>query len=457
MNYFSTRDKSLKFSFKDIFLRGLAPGGGLFLPSEIKHYDKSELDNLSQLTYEDLATEILFNFCSNDIDKIELKSLIKKAYQGFEDKEVVTIKKIGKINLLELYHGPTLAFKDIAMQVIGNMYDHLKVAKEKTVNILVATSGDTGSAAIAALNDRENINLFVLHPHNKISNVQRKIMTTIGSSNVYNLAIKGSFDDCQKIVKELFNENKFRKKINMSGVNSINWARIICQIVYYFYSYFKLKKKNISFSVPTGNFGDIFAGYVAKKMGLPINKLIVATNENDILQRVINKGEYKPDKVKPSLSPSMDIQVSSNFERLLFYIVGEDSDKVKSMMNSLHDKGFFKLNEKEMKEIKKDFLAIKISDKETINIIKEVNQNNHFIIDPHTATAFGAINKIASLKDVIALGTAHPYKFFETVKKATGKDIQPPKQLKKFLDKDEKFDILDNNISEVKKYILKKI
>ena len=457
MNYFSTRDKSLKFSFKDIFLRGLAPGGGLFLPSEINHYNKSELDKLSQLSYEDLATEILFNFCSDDIGKTDLKSLIKKAYQGFEEKEVVSIKKIGKINLLELYHGPTLAFKDIAMQVIGNMYDHLKVAKEKSVNILVATSGDTGSAAIAALNDRKNINLFVLHPHNKISSVQRKIMTTIGSNNVYNLAIKGSFDDCQKIVKELFNENKFREKINMSGVNSINWARIICQIVYYFYAYFKLKKKDISFSVPTGNFGDIFAGYVAKKMGLPIDKLIAATNENDILQRVINKGEYKPDKVKPSLSPSMDIQVSSNFERLLFYIVGENDDKVNSKMNSLNDKGFFQLNDEEIKEIKKDFLAIKISDKETINIIKEVNQINQFVIDPHTATAFGAIRKTENLSDIVALGTAHPYKFFETVKEATGKDLKQPKQLEKFVDKDEKFDILENNISIVKKYILNKI
>jgi len=457
MNYFSTRDKSLKFSFKDIFLRGLAPGGGLFIPSEIKHYDKTELVKLSQLSYEDLATEILFNFCSNDIEKVELKSLIKKAYKGFEEKEVVSIKKIGNVNLLELYHGPTLAFKDIAMQVIGNMYDHLKVAKKRTVNILVATSGDTGSAAIAALNDRENINLFVLHPHNKISNIQRKIMTTIGSNNIYNLAIKGSFDDCQKIVKELFNENEFREKINMSGVNSINWARIICQIVYYFYSYFKLDKKNISFSVPTGNFGDIFAGYVAKKMGLPIDKLIVATNENDILQRVINKGEYKPDKVKPSLSPSMDIQVSSNFERLLFYVVGENDDKVKSMMNSLNDKGFFQLNEQEIKEIKKDFLAIKISDKETVNIIKEINNKNQFVIDPHTATAFGAINKTENLPNVIALGTAHPYKFFETVKEATGSDLKAPKQLEEFVDKEEKFDILENNISEVKKYILNKL
>ena len=457
MNYFSTRDKSLKFSFKDIFLRGLAPGGGLFLPSKVKYYDKSELEKLSHLSYIDLATEIIFNFCYDDFKKHELKSLIKKSYKEFEKKEVVDIKKIGKVNLLELYHGPTLAFKDIAMQIIGNMYDHLNVAKDKTVNILVATSGDTGSAAIAAINDRKDINLFVLHPHNKISNVQRKIMTTIGSKNIFNLAVKGSFDDCQKIVKSLFNENEFREKINMSGVNSINWARIICQIVYYFYSYFKLKKTNISFSVPTGNFGDIFAGFVAKKMGLPIDKLIVATNENDILQRVINHGEYRPNKVQPSLSPSMDIQVSSNFERLLFYLAGQNDKRVNLLMNNLANKGFFQLNGKELAEIKKDFMAAKVSEKETLSIIKEVFEKDQFVLDPHTATAFSAINKIKNLSNVVALGTAHPYKFFETVKEATGKDISSPKQLEKFIDKDEKFDILENNISEVKKYIINKI
>ncbi len=240
------------------------------------------------------------------------------------------------------------------MQVIGNMYDHLEVAKDKTVNVIVATSGDTGSAAIAALSNRKNINLFVLHPHNKISNIQRKIMTTIGGANIYNIAIEGSFDDCQKIVKELFNENNFRSKINMSGVNSINWARIVCQIVYYFYSFFRLKKNNISFSVPTGNFGDIYAGYVAKKMGLPINKLIVATNKNDILQRVINTGEYKPDKVKATITPSMDIQVASNFERLLYYILDESDSKVGSLMNDLSSKNLFNLEKKEIDKIKKD-------------------------------------------------------------------------------------------------------
>ena len=282
-------------------------------------------------------------------------------------------------------------------------------------------------------------------------------MTTIGSNNIFNLAIEGSFDDCQRVVKDLFNENDFREKINMSGVNSINWVRIICQIVYYFYAYFFLEKEKISFSVPTGNFGDVYAGYVAKKMGLPIDKLIVATNENDILQRVINTGEYKPDKVKPSLSPSMDIQVSSNFERLLFYILNKDDQKVVSLMKSLKDKGSFKLSDDEINEIKKDFKAEKISDSETLSIIQEVYEKEKFIIDPHTATAFGAINKIRELKDTVALGTAHPYKFLETVKKATGENVEAPHQLEKFMDKEEKFDIIENNKEKIKKYILSKI
>ena len=457
MKYFSTRDKSLKFSFKDVFLRGLAPDGGLFLPSEIKRYSQIELKNLSKLSYEDLATEIIFNFCKEDIEKKDLKILIEKAYDNFKSKEVVELKKFGDLNLLELYHGPTLAFKDIAMQVIANMYDHLKVAETDTVNIIVATSGDTGSAAISALNDRKNINVFILHPHNKISNIQRKIMTTIGSRNIFNIAIEGSFDDCQKIVKDMFNENEFREKINMSGVNSINWARIICQIVYYFYATFKTSKSKISFSVPTGNFGDIYAGYMAKKMGLPIDKLIVATNENDILQRVINTGEYKPDKVKSSLSPSMDIQVSSNFERLLFDIVGQDDKKVVSLMKDLTTKGFFKLDKDALKIIKKDFCAEKINDQETLSIIKNLDIESNFLLDPHTATALGAVKKIGNISETIVLGTAHPYKFLETVKKATGKEIKAPSQLLNIIDKKEKFDIIENNSSKIKDYILKKI
>jgi threonine synthase len=456
MKYFSTRDKSLSFSFKEIFLRGLAPDGGLFLPSDVKKYSNIEIKKLSKLSYTDLATEIISNFCKEDIEKNQLKALIENAYNSFKHKEVVQLKKIGNLNLLELYHGPTLAFKDIAMQVIGNMYDHLKVSKDKAVNIIVATSGDTGAAAISALNDRKNINVFVLHPHKKISNIQRKIMTTIGSKNIFNIAIEGSFDDCQKIVKDMFNENEFREKINMSGVNSINWARIICQIVYYFYAAFKMDKKKISFSVPTGNFGDIYAGYMAKKMGLSIDKLIVATNENDILQKVISSGEYKPGKVKPSLSPSMDIQVSSNFERLLFDIVEQDDKKVASLMNALLTKGFFKLDQKAVEIIKKDFCSEKINDQETLSIIKDINIQSKFVLDPHTATAVGAAKKIGNISEIIVLGTAHPYKFLETVKKAIGKEINVPTQLSNIVDKEEKFDIIENNISKIKKYILEK-
>ena len=457
MEYISTRNKKLNLSFKDIFLRGLAPDGGLFIPKKNKIYNRAELNKLSKLSYVDLATEILLSFCSPDIEVKKLNELVKKSYKNFISKDVVEIKKVGNINLVELYHGPTLAFKDIAMQIIGNMYDELKLSSKKVINIVVATSGDTGSAAISALNDRKNINVFVLHPYNKISNIQRKIMTTIGSSNVYNIAVRGSFDDCQKIVKDMFNENKFREKINMSGVNSINWARIICQIVYYFYAAFKFNNKKISFAVPTGNFGDIYAGYIAKKMGLEIDKLIISTNENNILQRVINTGEYKPDQVKASFSPSMDIQISSNFERLLFDVVGGDDKRVSLLMNDLSSKGFFQLSKEELTIIKKDFFAEKINDKDTLSIIKEIDGKSNFILDPHTATAVGAAKKISNLPETVVLGTAHPYKFLETVKISIGKEVQAPIQLSKIVDKEEKYDILEKDISKIKNYILEKI
>ena len=457
MEYISTRNKNLSYNFKEIFLRGLAPDGGLFIPKKIKTYNEIEINKLSKLSYIDLATEIISNFCSLEIDRNNLRNLIERSYKSFSTDQVIEVKKVGDINLVELYHGPTLAFKDIAMQVLGNLYDEFKTSSNKKINIVVATSGDTGSAAIAALNDRKNINVFVLHPHNKISNIQRKIMTTISSNNVYNIAIKGTFDDCQKIVKEMFSENSFREKINMSGVNSINWARIVCQIVYYFYSYFKLNIKKASFAVPTGNFGDVFAGYVAKKMGLPIEKLIVATNENDILERVINTGEYRPSKVKPSLSPSMDVQISSNFERLLFDVLNEDDKQVSIFMNDLKSKGSFLLNKEQVAIIKKNFSAKKINDKETIEIIKTFSNEYNFIIDPHTATAVGASKAIKDGSEILILGTAHPYKFLETIKMATSKEVKMPKQISHLMDKKENYDILENKIKDIKNYILDKI
>ena len=452
MNYISTRNKSLNLNFGNIFLRGLAPDGGLFLPKEIKKFSEDELKVLSELNYIDLGVEILSKFCSPVLDKQKIKIILNKAYSDFKTNDVVELKKIDDVNLLELYHGPTLAFKDIAMQAIGLMYEALDLNKKK-INIIVATSGDTGSAAIAALKEKKNINLFVLHPHEKISNIQRKIMTTCDSNNIFNIAVKGNFDDCQKIVKQMFNDEDFREKINMSGVNSINWARIICQIVYYFYAYFKFSTK-VNFSVPTGNFGDVYAGYVAKKMGLPIDKLIVATNENDILCRVINSGEYRPSKVKPSLSPSMDIQVASNFERLLFDILNHDDQKVNSSMSNLTDNGFFKLEDNELKKIKENFASIKINDAETLRIIKDFFMNYGFILDPHTATAVGASYKVKNKSKTIILGTAHPFKFLETIKLAIGKNVEPPKQFLNLSEKVEKFEIIDNKLENIKKYIL---
>ena len=290
MKYISTRNNSKEYNFEQIFIKGLADDGGLYVPKSLKKYSADELGKLKNLNYNDLSTEIINLFSSDFISKEELSSLINKSYSKFRKKEVIEISSLGKLKLLELFHGPTLAFKDVAMQFIGNLYEYYLSKNNKKINIVVATSGDTGAAAIDAIKGKSNLNIFILHPNNRISPVQRKLMTTVEEKNVYNIAIDGNFDDCQNLVKSMFSDLEFSKSINMSGVNSINWARIIAQTVYYFYSYFKLGKENISFSVPTGNFGDVFAGYLAKKMGLPIDK--VATKHNvstDIMYNYINK------------------------------------------------------------------------------------------------------------------------------------------------------------------------
>ncbi len=457
MEYISTRNKNLSFSFKDAFLKGLAPDGGLFIPKKIKQYSESELRRIAKLNYIDLTKEILSKFCGKDLEEKELENIIKRSYSSFSKKDVVNLKKVGKISLVELFHGPTLAFKDIAMQPIGNIYEKFIKIDNKKINIIVATSGDTGSAAIASLNGKSNINVFVLHPDNRISNVQRRLMTTVDSKNVFNIAVKGNFDDCQSLVKGMFADKNFREKINMSAVNSINWARIIFQIVYYFFIGLKFLNKSINFSVPTGNFGDVYAGYVAKKMGLSIKKLIVATNENDILSRVINSGEYKPSKTKPSISPSMDIQVSSNFERLLYDIVGKDDVKVKSLMDKLKNEGGYSLNEKEIGRIKNDFSASTISDRSTKETLKRVYEENQVLIDPHTATAFKSAEINSTGEEMLVLGTAHPCKFPEAVKEATGVEPKIPENIKNILNKKESYATLNNNIDVVKAHILERI
>ena len=455
MEYISTRNSQKIFSFKDVFLNGLASDGGLYIPKKIPFYSLKELESLKELSYEQLAVKIILNFCSDEFNETEIKDLVNKSYKEFRVKNVVNIKKLENIILLELFHGPTLAFKDIAMQVIGNMYEKILSDNNKFINIVVATSGDTGAAAISALKGRKNINIFVLHPHNKISKIQRKLMTTIKENNVYNLAIEGNFDDCQKLVKSMFIDQSFNNEINMSGVNSINWARIIAQIVYYFFSYFKINNSSqkINFSVPTGNFGDVFAGYIAKKMGLPINKLIVATNKNDILKRVISTGIYKPKEVLQTISPSMDIQIASNFERLIFYIHSNDDQITLKKMEELKKNNEFKLNGEQMSILRNDFISESLSEDETKDVIKKINKNYNILVDPHTAIGIGALDKLSNDGINIILSTAHPSKFPEVVKVATGKHAELPPKIKKIIEGKEKFDILPNDLNIIKKFI----
>jgi len=459
MEYISTRNTQKTFSFKDVFLKGLAPDGGLFVPKKIPSYSSQELEKLRDLSYRDLAEKIILKFCSDEFSGAEIKNLVNNSYKNFRVQDVVSIKKLGKTNLLELFHGPTLAFKDIAMQVIGNMYEKILEKNNLKVNIVVATSGDTGAAAVSAIRDRKNIKIFVLHPDNKISEVQRKFMTTVNSSNVFNIALASNFDECQKFVKSMFADKDFSSSINMSGVNSINWSRIVVQIVYYFFSYFKIatKDEKINCSVPTGNFGDIYAGYIAKKMGLPINKLIVATNSNDILKRAVNTGIYKPLKVEHTISPSMDIQIASNFERLIFDVCSCNSNKTLQLMNDLNERGEFNLEKEELKKIKESFCSESLSDEETKSVIKEVYKNQKMLIDPHTAVAIGVVNKISLEGNTVILATAHPSKFSDVVMEETGIKPELPENLKNILDKEEKYEKLPKDLKKIQNYILKRV
>ena len=317
MEYISTRNNKKTFKFRDVFIKGLADDGGLFIP---KSPHKVDINELKGLEYNDLAKKVIYPFIGDFMTEMDLDKIIDQSYSVFRKKNVIDLIKVGDRFVLELFHGPTLAFKDVAMQLLGNFYEYYLNNQNEKLNIVVATSGDTGAAAIDAIKGKSNVNIFVLHPHNRVSSVQRKLMTTGKDKNVFNIAVNGNFDDCQNLVKTMFADKTFSNDIKMSGVNSINWARIIAQSVYYFYSYFLIEDDNrpINFSVPTGNFGDVYAGYLAKKMGLPINKLIVATNQNDILHRAISKGSYEVENVSETLSPSMVIQVASNFERLLY-------------------------------------------------------------------------------------------------------------------------------------------
>ena len=457
MEYISTRNNQKIFTFKDIFLKGLADDGGLFIPKSVKPFSKEEINNFKNLSYNDLAAEIINPFIGDFMSKDDLISLISKSYSNFRTKNVVNINKLGNLKVLELFHGPTLAFKDIAMQLIGNFYEHHLNFEQKKINIVVATSGDTGAAAIDALKGKKNLNVFVLHPNNRISPVQRKLMTTCEARNVFNIAIQGNFDDCQNLVKAMFNDEKFSKSINMSGVNSINWARIIAQAVYYFYAYFKVGNgQPLSFSVPTGNFGDIYAGYLAKKLGLPIDKLVVATNKNDILHRAISGGDYSQKKVMETNTPSMDIQIASNFERLLFDVKDCNSEVTKDLMSKIKN-NTYKIDTEDLGKIQKNFISEMLDENETIEMIKKINDEHQTVVDPHTAVGIGAVKKLGIEKNCVVLSTAHPCKFPKAIEDAISKTENLPNSLKYVNERKEKFELLSNDIQKVKKYVMNSI
>ena len=459
MNYVSTRDKSKVFKFKDVFLKGLADDGGLFVPEVEFKFNDEQLNSLKGLDYNQLAKEIISPFVDDFINDDDLTKIIGKSYSSFRKNNVIDLIKVEDRFILELFHGPTLAFKDVAMQLLGNFYEYYLEKNNEKINIVVATSGDTGAAAIEAIKGKKNLNIFVLHPHNRISSVQRKIMTTVKDNNVFNIAINGNFDDCQNLVKSMFEDRNFSKSINMSGVNSINWARIIAQSVYYFYSYFLIedKTKPINFSVPTGNFGDVYAGYLAKKMGLPINKLVVATNQNDILHRAISEGKYVSEKVSETLSPSMDIQIASNFERLIYDLNNKDDQITGNIMKSIKKDGSYIIDKFTLKKINLDFLSASLNENEILKTISNVYSKNNLILDPHTAIGFAAFEKVKLDGNNIVLATAHPSKFPDAINKAIKMNAELPKGLQYVLSEKENYDIIENNLESIKKHITERV
>jgi threonine synthase len=459
MKYISTRNSSKTFEFKDVFIKGLADDGGLFIPKSFNKFSKSDIDEFKDLNYQELAKKIIYPFIGNFMNENDLSKIIDKSYSVFRKKNVVDLVKVGDRSVLELFHGPTLAFKDVAMQLLGNFYEYYLNNKNEKLNIVVATSGDTGAAAIDAIKGKKNINIFVLHPHNRVSPVQRKLMTTGKEQNVFNIAINGSFDDCQNLVKLMFADKNFSQDIKMSGVNSINWARIIAQSVYYFYSYFLVEdnKQPINFSVPTGNFGDVYAGYLAKKMGLPINKLIVATNQNDILHRAISKGSYEVEKVHETISPSMDIQIASNFERLLYDLNDGDDIQTAEVMKNIKENGKYIIDQKKSNIINNNFLSSRMSEEEVLKTINTVYEKYSIVLDPHSAIGYGAFDKINLNGNNIVLATAHPCKFPDAIKKAINLKADLPEELMFVLNEEEKFDIIDNDVDKVKKHIKERI
>lgn len=461
MDYISTRGEAPALGFCDALLAGLARDGGLYVPREWPVLTKKEIRAFRGKSYQDVAFAVLSPFTNGEIPADVFRDMIDDAYATFRHPAVAPLVQTGANSfVMELFHGTTLAFKDVAMQLLARLMDYALEKRGQRATIVGATSGDTGGAAIDAFAGRERTDIFILFPHEKVSPVQQRQMTTSTAANVHALAIKGNFDDCQNLVKAMFNDAAFRDRVKLSGVNSINWARIMAQVVYYFTTAVALggPDRKISFTVPTGNFGDIFAGYVAKRIGLPIEKLVIATNENDILARMLKTGRYEMRSVKATTSPSMDIQISSNFERLLFEANGRDASKVRAAMESLKQSNGFSVSEEALKLIKKDFRAGRASEKQVAETIRKTLADTGYLLDPHTAIGvFIAGKNERPSSPMVTLATAHPAKFPAAVKSASGIDPALPTWLAGLMTREERFDILDPELKAVESFIGKHI
>ncbi|WP_316859425.1 threonine synthase [uncultured Cohaesibacter sp.] len=463
MKYVSTRGAAPELGFCDAILAGLAGDGGLYVPRNWPVLSDEEIASLAGKSYADIAFAVMWPYVEGEIPQETFRTMISEAYASFRHEAVVPLVQTGANEfILELFHGPTLAFKDVAMQLLARLMDYALEQTGARATIVGATSGDTGGAAIEAFKGRSNTDIFILFPNGKVSPVQQRQMTSVLDDNVHCIALNGNFDDCQTLLKEMFAHTSFRDQIAMSGVNSINWGRIMAQIVYYFSAALSLgaPARPVSFTVPTGNFGDIFAGFVAKQMGLPIDKLVIATNQNDILARTLESGNYEVRGVTPSVSPSMDIQVSSNFERLLFEVHDRDSQAVNRMMSGLKQSGSFSIAEEPLARLRDLFAADRASEENTAATIKSVLETCGYLLDPHSAVGVHVARTLAreGIGDapMIVLSTAHPAKFPAAVKAASGHYPDLPVWLGDLMDRQERLTVIDNKLEEVEAFILER-
>lgn len=455
VRYISTRGQAPELGFEDVLLAGLARDGGLYLPAEWPRISEDTMRSFRNKPFAEVACEIILPFVAPTIDRAALSKMTSEAYAGFGDDQVTPVVDLDdNLSILELFHGPTLAFKDIAMQMLARMMDHVLAKRNARATIVGATSGDTGGAAIEAFRASQRSDIFILFPDGRVSDVQRRMMTTPKEKNVHATAIAGTFDDCQALVKSMFNDHEFRDQVELSGVNSINWARIVAQVTYYFVAAVRLgaPEKNVSFAVPTGNFGDIFAGFAAKQMGLPIDRLIIASNENDILPRTVATGVYEMRGVVPTSSPSMDIQISSNFERYLFEASGRNGERVRALMKELAEQGRFDLGAL-WSNLKEDFSAYSASEEDVANAIRHASEQYNYLFDPHTACAYVAVRRQAGDDRIVILSTAHPAKFPDAMEKITGSRPPLPDRLSDLMTDPENYETLANDLDVVKKFV----